>query len=81
MDLTLREEYLIRFFMKLIAVISCDNTTASFIALRVNWCNNKLLPLIREFFLIPNRIYKLSYFRICVTKYFCNLFCFFAEMC
>jgi hypothetical protein len=31
-------------------------TTVSFIALLVNWYNNRLLPLIRQFFFIPNRI-------------------------
>jgi hypothetical protein len=30
-------------------------TTVSFITLLVNWCNNGLLPLIRQFFIIPNR--------------------------
>jgi hypothetical protein len=43
MDLTLREEYWIKFCTKLIAVISHD---VSFIALLVNWYNNRLLPLI-----------------------------------
>jgi hypothetical protein len=31
-------------------------TTNGFIALLVNWYINRLLPLIRQFFLIPNRI-------------------------
>jgi hypothetical protein len=30
-------------------------TAVSFITLLVNWYNNRLLPLIRQFFLIPNR--------------------------
>jgi hypothetical protein len=30
--------------------------TVRVIALLMNWCNNRLLPLIRQFFLIPNRI-------------------------
>jgi hypothetical protein len=42
--------------MKLITVTCLDNTTFSFIALFVNWYNNRLLPLIRQLFLIPNRI-------------------------
>jgi hypothetical protein len=37
-------------------VDSSDIITVSFIALFVNWYNNRLLPLIRQFFLIPNRI-------------------------
>jgi hypothetical protein len=36
-------------------VDSSDIHTVSFIALLVNWYNNSLLPLIRQFFLIPNR--------------------------
>jgi hypothetical protein len=31
-------------------------TTVSFIALLVNWYDKRLLPLIRQFFLIPKRI-------------------------
>jgi hypothetical protein len=30
--------------------------TVSFVTLFVNWYNNRLLQLIRQFFLIPNRI-------------------------
>jgi hypothetical protein len=30
--------------------------TVTFVTLFVNWYNNRLLPLIRQFFLIPNRI-------------------------
>jgi hypothetical protein len=30
--------------------------TVSFISLLVNWYNKRLLPLIRQLFLIPNRI-------------------------
>jgi hypothetical protein len=30
--------------------------TVSFVTLSVNWYNNRLLPLIRQLFLIPNRI-------------------------
>jgi hypothetical protein len=55
MDLTLREEYWIKFCMKLIAVISHDNYY-SLITLLVNWYNNRLLQMIRQFFRIPNRI-------------------------
>jgi hypothetical protein len=32
------------------------STTVRFVALIANWYNNSLLPLIRQFFLIPNRI-------------------------
>jgi hypothetical protein len=53
MDFTLRDGYWIKFCMKLISVMSHNNTTVSFIALFVNWCNDRLLPLIRQFFLIP----------------------------
>jgi hypothetical protein len=31
-------------------------TTVSFITLLVNWYNNGLLPLIRQFFLMPNLV-------------------------
>jgi hypothetical protein len=31
-------------------------TTVSFVTLFVNWYNTRLLPLIRQFFLIPNRV-------------------------
>jgi hypothetical protein len=41
--------------MKFITVASYNNSD-SFIALLVNWYNNGLLPLIRQFFLIPIRI-------------------------
>jgi hypothetical protein len=41
--------------LKLITVICPDNYD-SFIALSVNWYNNSLLPLLRQFFLIQNRI-------------------------
>jgi hypothetical protein len=54
--LKLEEGHSITFCMKLIAVISNDITRASFVTLLVNWYNNRLLPLIRKFFLIPNRI-------------------------
>jgi hypothetical protein len=37
MDLTLREEYWIKFCMKLIAVISSIIITVNFITLLVNW--------------------------------------------
>jgi hypothetical protein len=53
MDLTLREGYFISFCMKLIVVII---TEVSFITLFVNWFNNTFLPLLRQFFLIPNRM-------------------------
>jgi hypothetical protein len=51
MDVTLREGYLIKFCMKLLAVISHDKSV--FIALFVNWYNNRHLPMSRQFFLIP----------------------------
>jgi hypothetical protein len=56
MDLTLREEYWINLCMKLVAVITPISTTGSFITLLVNWYKNGLIPLIRQFFHIPNRI-------------------------
>jgi hypothetical protein len=40
--------------MKLIAVISHDNHYS--VVFFVNWYNNELLQLIRQFFLIPNKI-------------------------
>jgi hypothetical protein len=46
-------------FCRLITVIPHDNYYG-FIALLVNWYNNRLLPLIRQFFLIPNRINKFT---------------------
>jgi hypothetical protein len=52
---TLREGYWVKFCMKLIGVIF-QNNYYSFIALLLNWYNNRLLPLIMQFFLIPNRI-------------------------
>jgi hypothetical protein len=55
MGLTFREDYWKKCCMKLIAVTSHDNYSQSY-ALLVNWYNNRLLPLIRQFFLIPNRI-------------------------
>jgi hypothetical protein len=36
--------------------MSHDIITASFVTLFVNWYNNRLLPLIRQLSLIPNRI-------------------------
>jgi hypothetical protein len=42
--------------MKLITVICLGNTIINFIALLVNWYNNEFLPILRQFFLIPNRI-------------------------
>jgi hypothetical protein len=57
MDLTLREGYWIQFCMKLIDTIDIPQTLlVTFISLLVNWYNNGLLPLIRKFFLTPNRI-------------------------
>jgi hypothetical protein len=53
MDLTLREGYSTSFCMKLIAVIPTIIIT---VTLFVSWYNNRLLTLIRQFFLIPNRI-------------------------
>jgi hypothetical protein len=55
MDLILREGYWIQFYVKLIAVISTTITTVT-AAVFVNWYNNRPLPLIRQVFLIPNRI-------------------------
>jgi hypothetical protein len=34
--------------------------TVSFVTLSVNWYNNRFLPLIRQFFLIPNGINEIS---------------------
>jgi hypothetical protein len=42
--------------MKLIAVTSHDNYYSSFITIFLNWNHNRLLPLIRQFFLIPSGI-------------------------
>jgi hypothetical protein len=47
------------FCMKLIAVIFRDNFTVSFITLFMNCYNNRLLPLIRQFLVIPNKINEL----------------------
>jgi hypothetical protein len=44
-----------QFCMKLTAVISLDNYYSLF-TLLVNWYNNRLFLLIRQFFLIPNGI-------------------------
>jgi hypothetical protein len=38
-------------------------TTASLIALLVNWYNNTLLPLINQFILIPDRMNEFIYLR------------------
>jgi hypothetical protein len=58
MDLTLREGYWITFCMLLMAVISHDNYYTEFIVLHVNWYNNSLFLLIRQIFLILNRMNK-----------------------
>jgi hypothetical protein len=55
--------------MKLITVIFSIITTVSFITLLVNWYNNRLLPLIRQFFLIPTRIYEFMDLKPCFTSY------------
>jgi hypothetical protein len=49
MDLTLRG-YRIQFCMKLI------NNTVSFMALLVNWYNNRLLPFLRQLFLLQTEL-------------------------
>jgi hypothetical protein len=66
MDLTVKGGYLIKFCMKLIAVISHDNNNNFFI-LPVSWYSTRLLPLNRQFFLIPNGI---NVFVDCRHKYF-----------
>jgi hypothetical protein len=48
--------------MKLITVMSHDNYVS--LPAFFNWYNNKLLPLIRQFFLIPNRINKFAVVKI-----------------
>jgi hypothetical protein len=55
MDLTLRRGYWIKLCMKLIAVKSHDNYY-NFIALLASRYSNRLLPLIRQFFLTPKRM-------------------------
>jgi hypothetical protein len=42
--------------MKLITVIFLNNYNSQFLALLMNWYNKRLLPLIRQVFLTPNRI-------------------------
>jgi hypothetical protein len=75
MDLAFREGYWIEFCMKLIAVIYHDNFYSHFHRPSVNWYNNGLLPLIRQFFLIPNRIDEFMVLRHqCFTSYL-NHFC------
>jgi hypothetical protein len=64
MDLTLRERYFVSFHMKLIVVII---TAVSFITLFVNWFNNTLLPLLRQFFLIENRMNNFLF--LCIASY------------
>jgi hypothetical protein len=48
------------------------NNYISFITLPINWYNNRLLPLVRQFFLIPNRtgLWISKCFKSCL-----NLFC------
>jgi hypothetical protein len=48
------EVYSITFSKKLIAVISHNNYYSQFYHPFFNWNNNRLLPLIRQFFLIAN---------------------------
>jgi hypothetical protein len=62
MDSTLIGHW-IKFCMKLVTVICLGNTTVNFIALLVNWYNNELLPILRQFFLIPKRINEFMDFR------------------
>jgi hypothetical protein len=66
MDLTLREGDWKEFCMKLIAVISQDNFYSQFYrpsVLLVIWYYNRLLTLIRQFLLIPNRSNELIDFK------------------
>jgi hypothetical protein len=47
-------------------------------AILVNWCNNILFPLLRQVFLIPNKINKFMNFRTqfspsCMNKFYGNL--------
>jgi hypothetical protein len=56
MDFTVKERYSIKFCMKFIPVISHDKYYSQFNTLLVKWYNNRLLPLIRQVFLIPNGI-------------------------
>jgi hypothetical protein len=57
----MRGGYSIKFCMRLIVVISYDKYYSQFYHPFVNWCNNRLLPLIRHLFLIPNRINEFAY--------------------
>jgi hypothetical protein len=70
MDLTLREGYWIKFCMKLLTMICLDNYCSNFITLLLNRYNSRLLPLLRQFFLIPNTINELMELR---TQYFTSL--------
>jgi hypothetical protein len=63
MDLTTRGGYRVNFFIKFIAMISHDNYFSKFVARFVNWYNNRLLPFIRQFFLILNRFNEFKDFK------------------
>jgi hypothetical protein len=64
MDLTLSKGYWIKFCMKMTAVIPMLITAVSFTTLLVNCYSIRLLPLIRQVFLIPNRINELMDLRL-----------------
>jgi hypothetical protein len=65
----------IKFHIKLIAVIFHDNYYSQFYHSFVNWYNNRLLPLIRQYFLIANRINEFMDLRqLCFNSYL-NQFC------
>jgi membrane protein DedA with SNARE-associated domain len=75
MDLTLREEYWIKYCMKLIAVISPIIIKISVFAVPLNWYNTRLIPLIRQFFLIPNGINEFMDLRPYCFASLLNQFC------
>jgi hypothetical protein len=57
--------------MKLIAVISHDNYCSQFITFFVNWYNNRLLPLLRQFSLTADGINMFIDLTFCLN-YFCQ---------
>jgi hypothetical protein len=54
--LKLERRILDKNFCEVDSFISPDNYYNHFITLLMNWCNNRLLPVIRQFFLMQNRI-------------------------
>jgi hypothetical protein len=56
MDLTFRERYRDQFGVKLITMEYFDNYYGQFCRPSLNWYNNGLLPLLKQFYLIPKRM-------------------------